>query len=167
MSTPSPQRLIRSLGLREGIAIQMGMIIGSGIFIVPATVAGHLGSLGPILLVWALGGVMVLFGALTLAELCSVLPETGGPYVYELCCGWAEPEFDNNRPIAATNIARIASPQVSNSHLLPNYSNTVSWLKAYANFPLSACPRDVSKWRGPKTAIAIPRSNRGVAVRQL
>ena len=82
MSEPSPQRLIRSLGLREGIAIQMGMIIGSGIFIVPATVAGHLGSLGPMLLVWALGGVMVLFGALTLAELSSVLPETGGPYVY-------------------------------------------------------------------------------------
>jgi APA family basic amino acid/polyamine antiporter len=82
MNAPSPQRLIRSLGLREGIAIQMGMIIGSGIFIVPATVAGHLGSLGPMLLVWALGGVMVLFGALTLAELSSVLPETGGPYVY-------------------------------------------------------------------------------------
>src|SRR5579863_5293321 len=82
MSVPSPQRLIRSLGLREGIAIQMGMIIGSGIFIVPATVADHLGSLGPMLLVWTLGGIMVLFGALTLAELSSVLPETGGPYVY-------------------------------------------------------------------------------------
>jgi len=60
----------------------MGMIIGSGIFLVPATIAGHLVSLGPILLVWALGGLMVLFGALTLAELSSVLPETGGPYVY-------------------------------------------------------------------------------------
>ena len=80
-ASPSP-RLIRSLGLREGIAIQMGMIIGSGIFLVPATIAGHLQALGPILLVWALGGLMVLFGALTLAELSSVLPETGGPYVY-------------------------------------------------------------------------------------
>jgi len=82
MSAPSPQRLDRSLGLREGIAIQMGMIIGSGIFIVPATIAGHLVSLGPMLLVWALGGSLVLFGALSLAELSSVLPETGGPYVY-------------------------------------------------------------------------------------
>jgi basic amino acid/polyamine antiporter, APA family len=82
MSAPSPQRLVRSLGLREGIAIQMGMIIGSGIFLVPASIAGHLVSLGPMLLVWASGGLMVLFGALSLAELSSVLPETGGPYVY-------------------------------------------------------------------------------------
>ena len=82
MSAPSPVRLVRSLGLREGIAIQMGMIIGSGIFLVPATIAAHLMALGPILLVWALGGLMVLFGALSLAELSSVLPETGGPYVY-------------------------------------------------------------------------------------
>ncbi len=82
MDPPPPPRLVRSLGLREGIAIQMGMIIGSGIFLVPAAIAGRLGSLGPILIVWAVGGLMVLFGALTLAELSSILPETGGPYVY-------------------------------------------------------------------------------------
>src|ERR1035437_4511285 len=75
-------RLLRSLGLREGIAIQIGMIIGSGIFVVPATIAGHLPALGPILLVWMVGGLLVLFGALSLAELSSVLPETGGPYIY-------------------------------------------------------------------------------------
>lgn len=79
--TRRPQ-LVRALGLREGIAIQMGMIIGSGIFIVPATVAGRLPALGPVLLVWILGGLMILFGALTLAELSSLLPEAGGPYVY-------------------------------------------------------------------------------------
>ena len=60
----------------------MGMIIGSGIFIVPATIAGRLVALGPILLVWAVGGLLVLFGALTLGELSSLLPQTGGPYVY-------------------------------------------------------------------------------------
>ena len=75
-------QLVRALGLREGIAIQMGMIIGSGIFVVPATIAGHLPALGPILLVWILGGLLILFGALSLAELSSVLPEAGGPYVY-------------------------------------------------------------------------------------
>jgi hypothetical protein len=46
--TTQPQ-LERTLGLREGIAIQMGMIIGSGIFIVPATIAGRLQAMGPIL----------------------------------------------------------------------------------------------------------------------
>jgi basic amino acid/polyamine antiporter, APA family len=78
----APPQLVRALGLREGIAIQMGMIIGSGIFIVPATIAGHLHALGPILLVWIFGGLLILFGALTLAELSSVLPQAGGPYVY-------------------------------------------------------------------------------------
>jgi APA family basic amino acid/polyamine antiporter len=77
----NPQ-LVRALRLREGIAIQMGMIIGSGIFIVPATIAGRLHSVGPILLVWILGGLLVLFGALSLAELSSLLPQAGGPYVY-------------------------------------------------------------------------------------
>ncbi len=75
-------QLLRALGLREGIAIHMGMIIGSGIFIVPATIAGHLRSIGPILFVWIFGGMLILFGALTLAELSSLFPEAGGPYVY-------------------------------------------------------------------------------------
>jgi APA family basic amino acid/polyamine antiporter len=60
----------------------MGVIIGSGIFIVPATIAGHLQATGPILLVWVVAGLLTLFGALTLAELSSVLPQPGGPYVY-------------------------------------------------------------------------------------
>lgn len=78
---PQP-RLLRVLGLKEGIAIQMGVMIGSGIFLVPATIAGHLHAMGPILLVWVVAGMLSLFGALSLAELSSVLPEAGGPYVY-------------------------------------------------------------------------------------
>jgi len=75
-------RLLRALGLREGIAIHMGVIIGSGIFIVPATIAGHLPAMGPIMLVWVVAGLLTLFGALTLAELSCVIPEAGGPYVF-------------------------------------------------------------------------------------
>jgi APA family basic amino acid/polyamine antiporter len=75
-------KLARALGLREGIAIQMGMIIGSGIFIVPATIAGRLHAMGPILAAWIAGGLLTLCGALTVAELSSILPEAGGPYVY-------------------------------------------------------------------------------------
>jgi len=81
MSEEKPQ-LLRDLGLKEGIAIHMGVIIGSGIFIVPATIAGHLHAMGPIMLVWIIAGMLTLFGALTLAELSAVLPQTGGPYVY-------------------------------------------------------------------------------------
>ncbi len=80
-SAQKPQ-LLRVLGLREGIAIQMGVIIGSGIFLVPATIAGHLHAMGPIMLVWIVAGLLTLFGALTLAELSAVLPQAGGPYIY-------------------------------------------------------------------------------------
>src|SRR5512143_3276445 len=79
--TSGDLQLLRVLGLREGIAIHMGVIIGSGIFIVPATIAGHLQAMGPIMLVWILAGMLTLSGALTLAELTSVLPQAGGPYV--------------------------------------------------------------------------------------
>jgi len=74
--------LLRALGLREGIAIHMGVIIGSGIFLVPATIAGRLHAMGPIMLVWIVAGMLTLFGALSLAELSAVLPQAGGPYVY-------------------------------------------------------------------------------------
>jgi APA family basic amino acid/polyamine antiporter len=81
-STQNKPSLLRVLGLREGIAIHMGVIIGSGIFLVPATIAGHLHAMGPIMLVWIVAGMLTLFGALTLAELSAVLPQAGGPYVY-------------------------------------------------------------------------------------
>ena len=76
------QKLRRVLGLREGLSIHISAIIGSGIFVVPATIAGHLHSTGLILIVWVLGGMLSLFGALTVAELSSLYPEAGGPYVY-------------------------------------------------------------------------------------
>ncbi len=85
MNSDSPQNkssLLQVLGLREGIAIHIGSIIGSGIFIVPATIAGHLHAMGPILLIWIVAGLLTLFGALSLAELSAVLPQAGGPYVY-------------------------------------------------------------------------------------
>lgn len=75
-------QLLRALGLREGIAIFIGDVIGSGIFIVPATIAGHLHATGPIMIVWVLAGLLTFFGALTLAELSAVFPQAGGPYVY-------------------------------------------------------------------------------------
>jgi len=81
LNTSKPQ-LLRVLGLREGIAIHMGVIIGSGIFIVPATIAGHVPATGPMILVWVVAGMLSLFGALSVAELSAVLPQAGGPYVY-------------------------------------------------------------------------------------
>ena len=74
----------RSVGLLQTVAISVGVTIGSGIFRVPATVAGQLQSPGPILLCWVLGGLVALCGALSIAELAGALPRSGGVFAYLL-----------------------------------------------------------------------------------
>ena len=75
--------LERVLGLRELIFIVIGTVIGSGIFIVPATVLQQTGGdIGPALLVWLIAGILSLLGALTYGELGAMDPEAGGLYVY-------------------------------------------------------------------------------------
>jgi len=75
-------RLPRSLGVWSAAAAAVGLTIGSGIFRVPSTVAAESGSVGAAILVWVLGGVITLCGALTLAELAAMFPRAGGLYVY-------------------------------------------------------------------------------------
>lgn len=82
-TVPTPRReLPRRLGLFTGMAVVVGIIIGSGIFQVPAPIAGQTGNLTGIALVWVLGGLVALFGALSIAELAAMFPQAGGPYVY-------------------------------------------------------------------------------------
>jgi basic amino acid/polyamine antiporter, APA family len=78
------ERMPRSVGLLQTVAVSVGVAIGSGIFRVPATVAGQLGAPGPILLCWVLGGIIALCGALTVAELAGALPRSGGIFAYLL-----------------------------------------------------------------------------------
>jgi basic amino acid/polyamine antiporter, APA family len=74
--------LRRTLGLRDLIYIVVGTVIGSGIFLTPGAVVQHAGSGGVALIVWLVGGVLSLLGALTFAELAVSRPESGGLYVY-------------------------------------------------------------------------------------
>jgi len=76
------RELPRKLGLATGMAVVVGVIIGSGIFRVPSGIAADTGNLTGIALVWILGGVVALFGALSIAELAAMYPAAGGPYVY-------------------------------------------------------------------------------------
>ena len=78
------ERLPRHLGLWSSIAVLVGSTIGSGIFRVPATVAGELQAPGPVLIAWILGGLLALFGALTFAELAAAMPRSGGVFAYIL-----------------------------------------------------------------------------------
>lgn len=72
----------RRLGAFTGIAIVIGIIIGSGIFRVPAITSQHLPSPGWILAVWVVGGLISLAGALSVSELSAMYPEAGGLYIY-------------------------------------------------------------------------------------
>ncbi|MHB8813356.1 MAG: APC family permease, partial [Steroidobacteraceae bacterium] len=72
------------LGLGSATAMVAGSMIGSGIFSVPAVVMADLGSPAPATLCWIIGGLITLCGALTVAELASALPRTGGPLAYLL-----------------------------------------------------------------------------------
>ncbi len=78
------ERMPRSVSLLQTVAVSVGITIGSGIFRVPATVAGQLHHPGPMLLCWVLGGVIALCGALTVAELAGAMPRSGGIFAYLL-----------------------------------------------------------------------------------
>lgn len=93
------ERLPRVLGPWDAVAVVVGSIIGSGIFLKVDAIATAVGSFIPILLIWTLGGLASLGGSLALAELAAMLPHAGGPYVYlskaygrlaAFLWGWAE-----------------------------------------------------------------------------
>jgi APA family basic amino acid/polyamine antiporter len=74
--------LRRALGLWSTVAIIMGTVIGSGIFLVPTDMVKAVGTPGRVFAVWVFGGILSLFGALTYAELSAALPAAGGEYAY-------------------------------------------------------------------------------------
>jgi basic amino acid/polyamine antiporter, APA family len=74
--------LIRGLNVWHATSIVAGTIIGSGIFLVPATMMKDAGSAKLVYLAWVVGGALSLFGVLTYAELGAVRPYAGGEYVY-------------------------------------------------------------------------------------
>ncbi|MBX6366203.1 MAG: amino acid permease [Gemmatimonadetes bacterium] len=81
-ATPAPERLPRRLGTWSAAAVVVGMIIGSGIFRVPATVAAEVGADGAMLALWVLGGAIAGSGSLAVAELATMFPRAGGIFVY-------------------------------------------------------------------------------------
>jgi len=75
-------QLQRKLGLWASVSIVIGAVIGSSIFMKPATMAAQLSSPLMLLLVWIVAGVVSLFGGMINAEIGAVIPETGGQYIY-------------------------------------------------------------------------------------
>jgi len=102
--------LKRQLGLLDSTMINVGTIIASAIFIVPSAIALQLHASLPTILVWIVGGLVSLLGALSVAELGAAMPEAGGQYVYlteaygpvwGYLYGWASGVVINPASIAA------------------------------------------------------------------
>ncbi|HVU62932.1 MAG TPA: amino acid permease [Phycisphaerales bacterium] len=117
---PEAPDLRRIVGFWGGIAVMIGVIIGSGIFRTPPEIAQHFGSPLVILGLWVLGGLVCLAGALTYAELAAMRPHSGGVYVFiregfgdcaAFVFGWAYLVLV--KPFAAGGIAFIFGEHVN------------------------------------------------------
>ena len=77
-----PVQFVRAISRIDAMALVVGTMIGSGIFIVSADILRQVNAPGLLLLVWAIAGLMTVAGALTYGELAGMYPRAGGQYVY-------------------------------------------------------------------------------------
>jgi basic amino acid/polyamine antiporter, APA family len=106
-------QLKKSLRLSDGIALLIGITIGSGIYTTPSIIAGYFDSYQEVMIAWLAVGGFVMIGGLIYAELGTRLPTTGGEYVYITTCfgpwagfmfGWAQLIIIRTSPAAGLSI---------------------------------------------------------------
>jgi APA family basic amino acid/polyamine antiporter len=79
---PSNNQLRQELNLFDATMVVVGVMIGSGIFIVSADMSRLIGSSGWLLVAWGIAGVLTIAGALCFGELAGMMPRAGGMYIY-------------------------------------------------------------------------------------
>src|SRR5690348_3976739 len=154
----SPE-LVRGLGPWASIAIVVGTMVGTGIFIKPATMAAAAGTVGLVTLAWVLGGALSLFGALSVAELGAAIPEAGGTYAYlnrafgrvwAFLFGWTYSIIG-----APTSIATIAAGLLQFASFLFPVIAAPLWVWHYSN-PFTHAPSVFAfTWAQPLAVVAI------------
>jgi APA family basic amino acid/polyamine antiporter len=84
--------LPRKLSFFDGVTLLVGTVIGSAIFVIPSLIAQRIAEPGLVVGIWVFSGLLVLCGALTLADLGTMLPKSGGLFIYmrdAYCQFWA------------------------------------------------------------------------------
>ena len=113
-SGPSGNGLKKSVTFLEAMAIVVGMIIGSGIFLKPGIVLASAGSPWMSILAWVAGGIITLASALSVAEIAATIPKAGGLYAYledlygevvGFLLGWVQAVISYPASVAALAIA--------------------------------------------------------------
>ncbi|XP_042245199.1 b(0,+)-type amino acid transporter 1 isoform X1 [Thunnus thynnus] len=90
---PEALKMKREIGLIGSVALVAGTMIGSGIFMSPQFVLVYVGSPGASLLIWTVSGVVAMFAALSYTELGTIIPESGGDFIYILRIYGSFPAF--------------------------------------------------------------------------
>ena len=119
-TTETRSHLVRELGLSQAASVVIGVVIGSGIFLVPSEMIQAAGSARLVYLAWIVAGIFSFFGAATYAELGAMKPQAGGEYVYirdaygplaGFLCGWTWTIIVKPSSLAAisTGIVQILS----------------------------------------------------------
>jgi APA family basic amino acid/polyamine antiporter len=143
----SDGRLLRVLGVGFGVAVIIGNSIGAGIFRAPGQVAAHLPDPGLFLAAWATGGLYALIGAIQIAELGTMLPRSGGQYVFSryalgeyagFLVGWSDWISTCGTTAAVTVVIAESLPEV-----LPLFGGSVPALAAAVAVAFAA-----AQWRG-------------------
>jgi basic amino acid/polyamine antiporter, APA family len=152
-------QLVQGLGPWAAMAMVVGHIIGTGVFLVPSAMTRATGSVGLVFLVWIVGGALSLFGALTIAELGAAMPEAGGAYVYlrrglgpvwGFLFGWM-----NNLVGKPSSIATIAAGfLIFVSFFVPEVHTAIFTLRLHVPFT-SRSSEFVFTWAQPLAAAAI------------
>jgi APA family basic amino acid/polyamine antiporter len=79
---PDRGKLLKILGVGFGLAVAVGNTIGAGILRTPGEIASHVPNAWLFMTVWVVGGLYAMLGAIALAELGTMLPSSGGQYVF-------------------------------------------------------------------------------------
>src|SRR5712671_246645 len=82
LPTSADTPLARGLTLTAAIAVVVGNIIGTGVFLKARVMTCNVGTPGLVLAAWTMAGLLVLAGALTYAELATMMPQASGEYVF-------------------------------------------------------------------------------------
>jgi basic amino acid/polyamine antiporter, APA family len=82
MQPAAPSELPRVLTARHAISIVVGIVIGTGIFLVPHEMMAATGRVSTVYAVWIIGGLLSLFGAMSYAEIAALRPRVGGEYAF-------------------------------------------------------------------------------------